>query len=348
LNSDTIQILSDAALIQAREKHFDRMRSLFAGKLSDLPFVLNGRTGCAKTSFYEDPEIWVEEALDDLAEHADQLLDPHVFRPQVIETWLYGVHFVDKILGAHVYDLDGTNNWQAHYLATPIGQLQGVDLEANETWNLAVRAARAFVNTGCTVPLFGLPVIASALNIALNLYGQEVIIAMYTDPDAVRHDLTVINDMLCEMHRRFIEIIPADQLQCVVGAWRTQPPGYGQICGCSSQLLSPELYADFIAPLDDQLLSVYPNGGMIHLCGGHTQHIPVWREMKSLKALQLNDRAAGDLPIYFRELREDQILYPSPCAEISVEKILEVTGGRRTVLVAEWDPSNRGFAAEML
>ncbi|MCX6345104.1 MAG: hypothetical protein NT018_08515, partial [Armatimonadetes bacterium] len=272
-------------------------------------------------------------------------LDPRVLRPQVIETWRDGVQCVDKILGAHVYDLDGSDNGQARYLTTPIGDLQPVDLDTNETWNLAVRVARAFVNTGCTVPLFGLPVIASVLNIAINLYGQEIIIGMYSDPDAVRHDLSVINDLLCDMHRRLMEIVPANQLQCVVGAWRTQPPGYGQICGCSTQLLSPELYADFIAPLDDQLLSVYPNGGMIHLCGGHTQHIPVWREMKSLKALQLNDRAAGDLPTYFRELREDQIIYPSPCAEISVEQILEVTGGRKTVLVTDWDPSNRGFAA---
>ncbi|MCX6345907.1 MAG: hypothetical protein NT018_12695, partial [Armatimonadetes bacterium] len=205
MNSYTIQILSDPALIQAREHHFDRMRSLFAGKLSDLPFVLNGRTGCGKTNIYEDPETWVEEALDDLAEHAEQLLDPHVFRPQVIETWLYGVHFVDKILGAHVYDLDGASNWQAHYLTTPTGELQPVDLDTNEAWNLAVRAARAFVNTGFTVPLFGLPVIASVLNIAINLYGQEIIIAMYSDPDAVRHDLSVINDLLCDMHRRLME-----------------------------------------------------------------------------------------------------------------------------------------------
>ena len=108
------------------------------------------------------------------------------------------------------------------------------------------------------------------------------------------------------------------------------------MCGCSTQLLSPELYRDFIAPLDDRLLSVYPHGGMIHLCGAHTQHIPVWRDMQSLRAIQLNDRAAEDLAYYFNNLRNDQILYVNPCDTMPIDRILAITGGRRTVLVAEW------------
>ena len=30
------------------------------------------------------------------------------------------------------------------------------------------------------------------------------------------------------------------------------------------------------------MLSLYPHGGLLHLCGAHTQHIPVWREMAAL------------------------------------------------------------------
>jgi hypothetical protein len=42
-------------------------------------------------------------------------------------------------------------------------------------------------------------------------------------------------------------------------------PGHGQLCGCTTQLVSGKMYADFIAALDDELLSLYPHGGMIHL-----------------------------------------------------------------------------------
>lgn len=332
------RLLSDPELIRARDAHIAHLKALFDGKPTRLPYVLCGYGGSSSSDIYEEPEKCVEEALADLCGHVDLLNDDWVFRPLVIEPWFYGVHFVDKILGAEVFDLDGTGNWQAHYLKTPVGELQAVDLDTSEVWNLAVRYANAFVASGVTVPFMGLPVIASALNIAINLYGQEIILAMCTNRDGAHRDLAVINDLLCEMHRRFRSILPENQLQPVVSGWRTQPPGFGQICGCSTQLLSPELYKEFIAPLDDEVLSVYPNGGMIHLCGTHTQHIPVWGEMRSMRALQLNDRAAVDLPIYFRELRDDQILYVNTCDEMPVDRILEITSGQRLVLVADWRP----------
>jgi hypothetical protein len=97
------------------------------------------------------------------------------------------------------------------------------------------------------------------------------------------------------------------------------------------------MYRDFVAPLDDELLSMYPHGGMIHLCGAHTQHIPTWRAMKSLRAIQVNDRATEDLEVYFNKLRDDQVIYLNPCPAMTARRALEITGGRRLVLVA--DPS---------
>ena len=71
------------------------------------------------------------------------------------------------------------------------------------------------------------------------------------------------------------------------------------------------------------------------MCGVHTQHTPVWRKMGALRAVQVNDRAAEDLGRYFGELRPDQILYVNPCEGMPMERILEITGGRRLVLVAD-------------
>ncbi len=324
--------LRDIDLLSSRDRHFRRLTSLFDGETLEETFILNGYCGAGKSNPYDDPEAWVREALEDVAAHADLIRDPLVFRPLVVEYGPYGVHFVDRIFGARVYELDGS--WQADYLDTPIGSLAPPELDRDETWMLAQRAGRAFLESGASLPLFGLPTIASAINIAVNLYGQEILLAMLSEPEAARADLGTINNALVEMHRRYLSTIPPAQLQSVIGAWRTQPAGYGQICGCSTQLLSPEIYRDFVAPLDDALLSAYPHGGMIHLCGAHTQHLPCWREMKSLRAVQLNDRAAEDLRIYFNALRTDQIIYVNPCETMPLERIMEITGGRRTVIVA--------------
>ena len=56
--------------------------------------------------------------------------------------------------------------------------------------------------------------------------------------------------------------------------------------------------------------------------------------MKSLKAVQVNDRAAEDLQLYFDGLREDQILYLCPCKGMTVERAMEITGGKRLVINA--------------
>lgn len=328
-------VLCDPDLVAARGRWFERLESVFRGNHQESPFYVSGTYGFGSVNHFEQPTLWIQQAIDSLAEHVDKLRDARVFRPLVVEFGCYGVHFVDKILGADVYDLDGNRNWQVHYLDTPVGELRYPDLETSETWLLARTAAQAFVRADATVPVFGLPTIASALNIGLNLYGGELLMAMHSNPDAARRDLRLINDLLCTLHRWYIENIPMQQLQPVVAGWRTQPPGYGQICGCSCQLLSPELYREFVAPLDDELLSVYPNGGMIHLCGGHTQHIPVWREMASVRAVQLNDRAAGDLKQYFGGLRDDQALYVAPCPEMPIRDAINITGGQRLVLMAE-------------
>ena len=83
--------------------------------------------------------------------------------------------------------------------------------------------------------------------------------------------------------------------------------------------MSADLYRQFVAPFDGELLSAQPRGGMIHLCGAHTQHLPVWREMPELRAVQVNDRAAEDLEAYFTGLRDDQVIYLNPTATMTAQ-----------------------------
>lgn len=320
--------------LAARDKGFARLEELRKGGRPSRPVFVFGVLGQGRTNPYENPEQWLEECLEDLAGRVDALFDEEVFRPLVVEFGAYGVHFVDRLFGAESFEIE-PGNWQVYPLQQEVGTLKAPDLETDPTWNLARRTAEAFLAHQVRLPLFGLPTIASALNIAMNLYGQELMLAFITDPEGARRDLKTINDTLISLHRWFQEKLPESQLQPVVAWERTQAPGYGQICGCSNMLLSKEQYAEMVADLDEELLALYPKGGMLHLCGKHTQHLDCWREMQPLKAVQLNDGAAEDLEMYFKELREDQMFYVNPCPGMPVEKILEITGGERTVIVAD-------------
>jgi hypothetical protein len=92
------------------------------------------------------------------------------------------------------------------------------------------------------------------------------------------------------------------------------------------------MYREYLAPLDTRLLSVYPQGGLIHLCGSHTQHIPAWREMPKLKCVQMNDSAANEFTVYYENLREDQIIYFRETDKVSFDDVIDKTKGKRVIL----------------
>ncbi len=331
------KILNDPALAARYEKEFQRLRDFYA-EPAPVPLWLGMQRMADVQSWagvdatvYTDPEGFVDASMQRLAEMLTQTENPGFLSLPVVEYWLYGVHFVDKLFGAEVTCLKSSGQWNTLYLNTPIGTLQKPDLETNETWLLARRMAEAFLRWDVSGVIFKPQVIASLLNIAVNLYGAEILIAMIEEPENAAHDLRVITDTLMELHRWYREHIPAQQLQMICGG-RTQPPYYGQICGCSTQLVSPELYEKFIMPLDDEVLGVYPEGGLIHLCGSHSHLIPLFARMKNLKNIQLNDRASEDMERYARGLRADQTLYVAPCEGMPVERIKELAKLHRTII----------------
>ena len=301
----------------------------------DTPLCLRGVLARGVTDMSADPQQRMQEALSQLADRVHILGDEEVFRPLSVCAALHGVHFVDKLFGADVYELENEpDNWQTRYLTSPIGSLARPNLDNHPTWAIAKAFARAFVDSGVTVPVFMLPTVASALNIGMNLYGQELLMAMMLEPEAAQRDLQTINDVLIEIHDWYRATVPIDRLHQVACGGRYQPPGCGQICGCSTQMIACEQYEQFIAQKDDAVLSRYPNGGMIHLCGSHTQHIPVWKQMKSLTAVQVNDRAAEDLEIYLREMSE-KVYYVAPCEAMPRERIEQFAIDHKIIIVGE-------------
>ncbi len=327
------EILSERQVVRRRDRGIERLTELYAGERPSTPVFLNGATFPVRPTPDTEPDEWVANALTAAARHAEAAADDDVLRPLVVEFGSRGVHFVDALLGAHTFRRHG--QWWVRRLTTPVGSLSPPDLDADEMWRDAREVASAFVERGAAGVLFGSPTLSSALNVAVNLYGERFLETLAMDPEAASRDLATINALLRDLHRWYRQHVPREQLQGVVAAHRCQPPGFGQLCGCSTQLLSAEMYREFVAPLDADLLRDYPGGGMIHLCGGHTQHISVWREMPALRAVQLNDDAADSFEEYYRGLRDDQMLYLNPTAAMTAARAISITGGSRLVVVAD-------------
>ena len=326
-------VLNDPQRIAQRDAGFRRLEAFFDRKERGVFYHRGNVAQVATEWMYTDPERWVVENLEALADMVSNAApDENCLAVWCVEYPPYGVHFLDKILGAEVFFQNG--QWHNRYLKNEVGTLAAPDLDRCETWSLAKRAARAFVASGVALPLFGTPTLSSALNIAVNLHGQEILAALLENPEAAARDLRVVNDTIMRLHQWHIANVPRSQLQPVISWHRTQPPGQGQICGCTTQLLSGPQYEKFIAPLDNEILGLYPRGGMLHLCGSHTQHAAAFRAMPNLRALEISGPAALDLPRWFAELRDDQVFYLSPCEGMTVEDAIRTTGGDRLVINA--------------
>ena len=337
LSKKAKEILNRPDLIEKRDRWFDRIRDIHYARTDkwnrEYVLAISGVIGGSTLDRYKEPERWVEDCLESLASGYEFLEQEYWFRPLSVEYEVYSDYFISNILGANVFRKH--DQWYGERLNTPVGQLRHPDLESSEIWQLTKRALNAFLEADVALPLFSLPHMSSTMNTALNLYSGDILEAILLEPEAAAADLNVIAKLIRDLHIYFRDRVPESQLQMHCSPTRTQMPGCGELCGCSTQLLSGPLYAEMAAALDDDILSVYPNGGLIHLCGSHTQHIETFRNMKSLTSVQLNDRASEDLEKYFYGLRDDQIIYFMPCEKMTLEQALEITGGERIIILPE-------------
>ncbi len=335
MNQAVVNTLNDPQLLAARQYHLDRLARLYAGEEPESPFILSGYCGNGLSDPAKDPEKWVGECLTDLYEHAELITDKKIFRPLCSQFWFWGVHFTDMVFGAPT-EAQSTLWWSSG-VENEIGELPVPDLETNEIWKMAQRLAEAQAAAGVKLPYYTTQVLGEPWNQFFNIYGDRALYGFYDDPDGMKRDLGVVTDTLAEMHKWYLKTIPADQYQPIMPQCRFQPAGHGQMCGCSTHLVSHDIYEEFVRPQDERIAALFPHGAMFHLCGGHAQHLPSWREMPDICAYQLNDRAMEDLEAFFKQSRSDQILYLFPSKNVPVPKALEITEGGRRSVISLWE-----------
>lgn len=318
--------------------HRRRFAALYAGEPVEGLIAIDGRMcggshglwGTNEPDMLEEPRDWLADVFADMAANAEAAADPYTYRPLVLEMDAFGTHFVDALFGASVYFHEG-EAW-SEPLDRGVDELEMPDLSRSPVLAAALDLAAMAVETAPRQIIISNPVLSAPVNIGINLFGQRLLEALVLDPQGAKRALGIITDVIRHCMEAFARLIPVECRGNSVACNRYAPPGYGFIDGCADQLVSARHYAEFFAPLDARLLGVYPGGGMIHLCGACAQHIPTWREMPQVSSLQLNDRATEDLELYAQGRREDQILYVSPTATMTPERILEITGGRNLVL----------------
>ena len=316
---------------RAQDLHWQRIRQLFAGEQPDwVPLIWRHGKPVPIHRDY-DPAVWLDEAIEEFRAEADLFADVCVWVPFALTLQRYQLHFLAALFGCRIWERDEIV-WRKSLSAQGrrMEDLRAPDLASNAVYREMIDLIRFVLDaTGGAVPI-ELPELLSPLTEAVTLFEEEFLIALRCEPELAQHVLGVIARTTTEVHSGLLA--EADGAFVYGSLHECTLPGYNTVLGCSSQLVSPHCYAQYAAGWDEALLLNESGGGSMHLCGTHTQHMDCWREMRGLKAVQLNDRASDDLEAYWKGLRSDQIIVLWPTETMTIDDAVRITGGRRLVI----------------
>lgn len=131
------------------------------------------------------------------------------------------------------------------------------------------------------------------LDIAELLFGGEMFYAMYDEPELVHGLLRLATDTYKAVMDKWYGLYPKDA---------EMNPHWGNLYhrgsivlrDDSAMNLSPELYSEFGAPYDNELLNTY-DGGIIHFCGRGDHYIDIIAEMPKLYGINMSQPEYNDM-----------------------------------------------------
>ena len=133
------------------------------------------------------------------------------------------------------------------------------------------------------------------IDVAELLWGSELYLAFYEQPERVKALTGLITETYIRMMRRWQALIPPRDPVCSAH-WGLLIRGQIMLRDDSIVNLSPEMYAEFVKPYDERLLAEF-GGGVMHFCGRGSQHIELMTDSQHLTGVNpsqphLNDMAA--------------------------------------------------------
>ncbi len=161
-----------------------------------------------------------------------------------------------------------------------VKNLDYIDIEKNPLWQQVEKSIVELLEKyGYVEPCINLMGIQ---NIALDLRGQELYIDYYENPELARKLLDVCTHLSIDIGKRLYEV--SDTVSAgVTGILRKTIPGIYLTSNCSVDMVSLEIYKEFLLPCDKALAEAFPEFG-IHHCGKSMEHVVEgYREVQNLK-----------------------------------------------------------------
>ena len=227
--------------------------------------------------FFDDPEyrmdcdIKMRKALyDHFGEYGIGEKDPKA-RPLLGTDLLAAGYFLSEIMGCKIIYQDN-NSPQVECMDLDEDDIEDIevpDLNKSEVWSRAQKQIDYLLDKfGRVEPYVNLMGIQ---NIAMDLMGQEVMVAYYSAPDETSALLEKITRLSIEVGKRF-KALSSDISGGVTAIVRQTRPEVYLTSNCSVEMVSNELYEKFLLKYDQMLADEFKHFG-VHHCGKTMEHV---------------------------------------------------------------------------
>ena len=141
------------------------------------------------------------------------------------------------------------------------------------------------------------PDLQGPLDICELLWGGEMFYAMYDEPELVHAMLSLVTKTYIEFIDKWYTIFPKNDVMNPHWAnlWHR---GSIMLRNDSAMNLSPDMYKEFVAPYDAELLSKY--GGAVHFCGRGDHYIETLTALPGLYGINMSQPHLNDMETVYR------------------------------------------------
>ena len=136
------------------------------------------------------------------------------------------------------------------------------------------------------------------LDICELLWGSEMFFAMYDEPELVHGLLQLVTDTYTAFLEKWFRIVPAHPEMST--HWPSlRHRGVILLRDDSAMNLSPELYREFAAPYDAELLAHF-GGGAVHFCGRGDHYMETLCSIPDLTGVNMSQPEYNDMETIYR------------------------------------------------
>jgi hypothetical protein len=226
----------------------------------------------------------------------------------------YGNGVIASLFGARVYQVEDNFPWTTEigpertkaWLARGLPDLEtGIYPQVTDTMAYFREALAPYPKCSAAIHITQ-PDLQGPFDIAMQLWGGEILTALYDSPDLVRECL----DLVAETYIRTCRAISTLSTQsagdgCIRLHW-SMLKGRCLIKDDSSTLLSAGMYADFVQPANAKVLTGLGGGG-IHYCGSGDQWRQEFVSTEGLKTADISQPDMIDFPAWAMSLSQHRV-----------------------------------------